>query len=111
MSGGSYDYLYFKLSELADSIEADFVNDGKYMGDDWSKPSIHVGGMERHQIEYDRIGDATEEERPIILTEIKSLIVDLKKCSARAKELEWYMSRDTGATSYLERLREADLIK
>lgn len=103
MSGGHYDYTYFKVQELADYIEQDFVNDGKFMQEDYSQKEYF--GI-RPEIEADRIGDATEEERPLILEEIKTLIEDLKSCAARAKELEWYMSGDTGATSYLERLKK-----
>lgn len=100
MSGGHYEYAYFKLDMLADYIESDFINDGKYEGEDWSSPGT--------KITYDRIGDATEEERPIILNEIQSLIKDLRTLSKRAKELEWYMSNDTGATTYLGRLDKID---
>ena len=105
MSGGHYDYAYFKVQELADYIEQDFVNDGKFMQEDYSSREPSFFGK-RPMVEEDRIGDATEEERPLILEEIKSLVEDLKSCAARAKELEWYMSGDTGATSYLERLKK-----
>lgn len=103
MSGGHYNYLYHRLDELADYIEQDFLNDGKYVDEDWSAELAFYN--EKPTKEYDRIGDAKPEERPIILKEIKSLINDLKNCALRSKELEWYMSGDTGATSYLERLK------
>jgi hypothetical protein len=54
--------------------------------------------------------DATPEERELILNEVHKLIKDLNNCAFRAKELEWYMSGDTGATSYLKRLKDKDLI-
>lgn len=104
MSGGHYDYLYHRLDELADYIEGDFINDGKYTDEDWSAEMDFYG--RRPDREYDRLEDATPEERAIILEEIKSLIKDLRRCSIRAKELEWYMSGDTGATSYLNRLKD-----
>jgi hypothetical protein len=99
MSGGSYDYRYMQLEMLADDIERDFIRDGKYAGEDWQtgKP-----------VELDRLEDATPEERVQILAEIKSLIVDLRRCARRAKEIEWYQSGDTDATSYLERLAEIE---
>ena len=109
MSGGHYDYKYFRIEELADDIEREFINDGKFMEEDWAAPAPDWD-KKRELIEQDMIGDATEEERPIILKEVSSLIEDLRKCSKRAKELEWYMSGDTGATSYLERLKKEDLI-
>lgn len=106
MSGGHYEYKYFKLNELADDIEGDFVNDGKYQATDYgtNDTSFHLG--DRPTKEYDRIGDATPEQRIEILKEVKNLIDDLRKCSFRAKELEWYMGGDTGAESYLKRLKE-----
>jgi len=106
MSGGHYNYAYYHLDELADQIEGDFINDGKYLGEDWSHEISNSFDLKYPNKEYDRLEDATLEEKPIILNEIKSLIRDLRKCSKRAKELEWYMSGDTGATSFLRRLNE-----
>ena len=105
MSGGHYDYKYQRIEELANDIEIDFlINGGKYYDVDWdSDPTMPFGS--RGKKEYDRIGDATPEQREIILAEITKLVEDLKQCSFRAKELEWYMSGDTGADSYLERLK------
>lgn len=95
MSGGHYDHKYFKLEELADDIERDFLKDGKYMAEDWST---------RKMVEHDRLEDANDEQREEILKEIRSLQLELRRCSFRARELEWYMSGDTGVESYLERL-------
>ena len=106
MSGGSFDYGYFKVQMLADEIENMFVNDGKYEDEDYT----HDGFGKRPMTTYDRIGDATPEERELILDEVHKLIKDLNNCAVRAKELEWYMSGDTGATSYLQRLKEKGLI-
>ena len=106
MSGGHFDHGYFKVEQLADDIEREFLKDGKYMTEDWSVGMNNHWGYTRPMIEADRIGDATDEERPLILAEIKSIVKDLKECSKRAKELEWYTSGDTGATSYLERLKD-----
>jgi len=81
MSGGHFDYGYRHLEYLADDIEADFIGGLKYRG------------------EY-----VPDKEQAIILAEINALIGDLRSCAKRAKELEWYMSGDTGATSYLDRI-------
>lgn len=108
MSGGEYSYAYRQLDMLADEIERDFVNNGDYEEEDWSEQVDAYG--RRPVRKANRISDATEEQKPIILAEIKSLIEDLRKCSIRAKEIEWYMSGDTGADSYLERLREKGLL-
>jgi len=98
MSGGHYDYRYNRLNDLADEIERDFINDGIQYKNDGDH-------------EYDMLSDATNEEREIILDEVKRLIVDLRNLAIRAKELEWYISGDTGATSYLKRLEKTGLLK
>ena len=103
MSGGHYQYAYYRLNELADEIERDFVNDGAYTDD----CLLDEHGQARL---CSRIGDATEIEKPVILAEVKSLMNELRQNAIRAKELEWYLSGDTGADSYLRRLREAGLL-
>lgn len=108
MSGGKYDYAYFRISELADNIERDFVNDGEFEVEDFLVED--EGFNEKPIRKSNRIADATEEEKNIILAEVKSLIKDLKNCALRAKEIEWYMSGDTGATTYLKRLKKLGLI-
>lgn len=102
MSGGHYDYGYRHLGDLADNIERDFVNDGKYQTEDWSAECFG----RRPLIEADRLSDASESEREQILSEVRSLVDDLRTCEMRAKELEWFLSGDTGPTTYLSRLNE-----
>jgi len=75
MSGGHYEYMYFKLAELADYIENDFVNDGKYMGEDWSLSSKSYPNNERPIVECDRLEDANKEEKEIILKEKTACII------------------------------------
>lgn len=98
MSGGSLNYSYQRLNDLADDIERLFLNDGKYK-DDYLTHYDDDG-------ERDRIGDASPGQRAIILGEVRQLITDLRRDSVRAKALEWYLSGDLGATSYLKRLNE-----
>ena len=72
MSGGHYDYKYYHLETLADDIESDFINDGIFETEDWSvdiNQALLFG--KRPMVKANRIDDATEEQRPIILTEIK----------------------------------------
>lgn len=94
MSGGHYGYQYNRLYSLADDIERDFLNDGIV------KSEYEKSGT------YDYLSDATDEQKVIILKEVKNLIKDLRKCAGRAKELEWYLSGDTGAESYLQRIKK-----
>lgn len=98
MSGGHYNYQYHALGNLADDIERDFVNGGTYT----PEYNYSLDGNEKG----DLIGDANEHQRPVILQEVRKLIADLRACGERARELEWYLSGDTGADSYLKRLYE-----
>jgi len=101
MSGGHYDYKYSQIEYLAEEIEREFENDGKYMGEDWSVEWFGKTPMK----EYDYFDGATPEQKEEILREIKSLTETLKNVAFRAKELEWFMSGDTGFESYLKRLK------
>ena len=102
MSGGHYEYKYHTIDDLAEEIDREFENDGKYMREDWS---VECFGR-KPLIEADHLDGATQEQKEEILTEIKSLVSILKDTAFRAKELEWFMSGDTGFESYLKRLKE-----
>jgi hypothetical protein len=100
MSGGHYNYKYHQIDDLAEEIEREFENDGKYMVEDWS---VECFGR-KPLIEKDYLGNATPEQKSEILSEINSLVTILKDAAFRAKELEWFMSGDTGFESYLKRI-------
>jgi len=104
MSGGHYDYTYFKISHLAEQIEREFENDGKYMVEDFSVSNSFT--YETPMKEEDHFKGATEEQKAQILSEIRSLVNDLKKVADRARELEFFMSGDTGFESYLKRVKK-----
>lgn len=103
MSGGHYEYKYHTIDDLAEEIDREFENDGKYMSEDWSAERL---GREIPMIEKDHFNGATPEQKEEILNEIKSLVSTLKDIAFRAKELEWFMSGDTGFESYLNRLNK-----
>lgn len=98
MSGGHYNYKYHQIDDLAEEIEREFENDGKYMVEDWS---VECFGR-KPLIEKDYLGNATPEQKSEMLSEINSLVITLKDAAFRAKELEWFMSGDTGFESYLK---------
>jgi hypothetical protein len=102
MSGGHYNYKYHQIDDLAEEIEREFENDGKYMTEDWS---VECFGR-KPLIEKDYLDGATPEQKEEILNEINSLVSILKDAAFRAKELEWFMSGDSGFESYLKRLKE-----
>lgn len=101
MSGGHFDYLEYQVLRLADEIEGEFINDGKYEAEDYGNSPVRG---KYPMIELDRLEGADPQERESILNEVRSLVDDLKKCSARAKELDYFLSGDTGIKSYLTRL-------
>jgi HEPN domain-containing protein len=103
MSGGHYQYKYHTIDDLAEEIDREFENDGKFMTQDWS---VERTGYEIPMREADYFEGATPEQKEEILTEIKSLVATLKDAAFRAKELEWFMSGDTGFESYLRRLND-----
>jgi hypothetical protein len=103
MSGGHYQYKYHTIDDLAEEIDREFENDGKHMITDYSVEWIDY---KRPMIEADYLEGATPEQKEEILAEIKSLVATLKDAAFRAKELEWFMSGDTGFESYLRRLND-----
>jgi hypothetical protein len=103
MSGGHYEYKYHAIDDLAEEIDREFENDGKHMITDYSAEWIDY---KRPMIEADYLEGATPEQKEEILSEIKSLVATLKDVAFRAKELEWFMSGDTGFESYLKRLEK-----
>ena len=103
MSGGHYNYKYHQIDDLAEEIEREFENDGKFLTEDWSADVIY-GTKQMREADY--FDCATPEQKEEILSEINSLVATLKDAAFRAKELEWLMSGDTGFESYLRRLSE-----
>lgn len=83
MSGGTFDYKYQHLQHLADEIENELER--------------NFGGY---------IDDEKEDFKTLLKFECDALIRDLTMDSKRAKELEWYLSGDTGAETYLNRLKK-----
>lgn len=108
MSGGHYEYKHYQLNYLADDIEREFINGGKYMDDDFN---ADIGwNNKRPEIEYDRLDSATDDERIIILKEINQLVVDLRACSDRARELDYLLSSDISPSTYIERLKKNNFL-
>lgn len=103
MSGGYYNYQHQTLGNLADDIERDFKNNGKY------KPDSDYA-LDKN-MEDDRLWNTSPQQRLVILQEVNQIIVDLRACEIRAKELDWYLSGDTGTEFYLQWLQEQGHIR
>lgn len=83
MCGGSLDYAYRNLDNLAEEIGYRLSSNEIQFTDDVLSP----------------------EEKQIVLAEVNALIDDLKSVAKRAKNMEWWLSGDTGDREYLEDLK------
>lgn len=88
MSGGHYGYQYQRINYLIDEIELGLRNDFK-TNIDTEYMSDYLSGID-------------EETKLKFRKKVKKLVKDLKSCSIRAKELEWFMSGDTSIKDFLE---------
>lgn len=95
MSGGHYEYTWFKIETLADEIRNDL--------DKASEPEEFETGstgftysLNGHLIE--NLGPESS-ARPIA----EKIMKDLYRLAKEAKELEWLLSADTGVDTFLER--------
>ena len=108
MSGGYYEYAYFQLEKLAEDIESEFKNDGKYFDVDWDIDG-DFSYKSRPEKEFDIFEHFTSEEKTEILREIKLLIYQLKALSKKAKSLEWAMSGDTNLNDFAKDCKSINL--
>ena len=87
---------------IADEIRDDFVNDGKYMTEDYSK---EIGWNRKRPLkEVDRLEGASDEARVLLLSEVMSLENNLRKCYDRLCLLDKYIDGDINADRYLKSL-------
>ena len=98
MSGGHYEYTWFKIETLADEIRNDL--------DKASEPEEFETGstgftysLNGYLIE--NLGPESP-ARPIA----EKIMNDLYKLAKETKELEWLLSGDTGVETFLERYKQ-----
>lgn len=84
MSGGSLDYAYRHLENLAEEISEKLKN-----------KEVHS----RFRNELSKI------EQRKILAEIDKLITDLNSVAKRSKNLEWWLSGDDGDRTYFNEIK------
>jgi hypothetical protein len=95
MSGGHYDYTWFKIESLADEIRNDL--DKANEPEEFEKGSSGFEySLNGHLIEA--IGPHSE-ARPIV----ERIMKNLYRLAKEAKEVEWLLSGDTSVESFLER--------
>lgn len=98
MSGGHYDYTWFRIETLADEIRNDLdkAMDPEEFERGASGFEYSING---HLIE--NLGPNSE-ARPIV----EKIMKDLYRIAKEAKEVEWLLSGDTGVETFLERCKK-----
>lgn len=86
MSGGKFDYLQYRFSEIADAIEQEILNnDAEPRPKDWFEPN--------------RFKDET-------LKEFENAIYHIKKAQIYAQRVDYLLSADDGEESFHRRLKK-----
>jgi hypothetical protein len=93
MSGGHYDYLYYRMIELAERIEEELANNGKYIND-------------YDQNEHDLFENIKESVKLETLKYMKVLAVGLREMSEKARQLEFAMEGDTSFEDFIKVMKE-----
>jgi hypothetical protein len=98
MSGGHYEYTWFKIETLADEIRNDL--------DKAKEPEEFETGTSGFN--YSLNGHLIEAIGPDSLArpKVERIMKDLYRLAKEAKEVEWLLSGDTGVESFLERYNE-----
>ena len=90
MSGGRFDYLQFRITEIIEAIEEEISNNNaEPRPEDWFEPN--------------NFGEET-------INEFKQGIEHLKKAQTYAQRIDWLLSGDDGEETFHKRLAE-DLSK
>jgi hypothetical protein len=102
MSGGHYEYTWFKIETLADEIRNDL--------DKASEPEEFETGVSGYN--YSINGHLIEAIGPDSLArpKVERIMKDLYRLAKEAKEVEWLLSGDTGVDTFLERYNEIQQI-
>jgi hypothetical protein len=93
MSGGHYEYTWFKIETLADEIRNDL--------DKANEPEEFENGYTTNGYLIENLGPESP-ARPIA----EKIMKDLYRLAKETKELEWLLSGDTGVETFLERYKQ-----
>ncbi len=105
MSGGRFDYAQYHISEIADAIESELKKQGKPKSEDdlWSNEECYEKYPEQ-KFYYTHPKE--------IQDEMRNAIRILRQAAVYAQRIDWYLSGDDGADSFLDRLKsELDALK
>lgn len=86
MSGGRFDYLQYRFTEIVDVIEQEIIdNNAEPRPKDWFEPNNF---------------------REETIAELKKGIEYIKKAQIYVQRIDWLLSGDDGEESFLKRLKE-----
>ena len=96
MSGGAFNYDDRRIGYVADEIESRIERDFRR-----TEPHWQTGRPEQ----IDEIYCKTPEQRAAIVAEAKKLVADLRAVADRCKNLDYLLSGDDGAETFLNGLK------
>ena len=99
MSGGHYDYLQYRITEITDSIEQAVRDSGtkKPKNELYNNDDFYEKYPE--ELNYYKYPDH-------VIKEFKNGIKLLEKAQVYAQRIDWLLSGDDGEDSFIERLEE-----
>jgi hypothetical protein len=95
MSGGRFDYIQYRLDDVAGDIEEIIKNSGKPYSAEYLKEHKWADESDRHTEYSDEV-----------LEEFRKGAELIRKAAIYMHEIDWLISGDTGDDSFLERLKE-----
>ena len=99
MSGGTFNYKQYHISEIADSIEGELNRQGrlKPKSDLWMQPEYYKEYPEERYY-YTHPKEIQEE--------LKNAVSVLRVAAVYAQRVDWYLAGDDGEESFSKRLKE-----
>ena len=93
MSGGRFDYIQYRLDDVADNIQREIDRSGKKI-------------TEKEQAEGYYFSDTHYEYPEEVINKFKEAISIIRKASIYMHRIDWLLSGDDGDETFLERLKD-----
>lgn len=95
MSGGRFEYIQYRLDDVAEDIEKEIDNSGKPYSAEELKEYSWLDESDRHTRYSDEV-----------LEEFRKGAEIIRKAAIYMHEIDWLICGDTGDDSFLERLNK-----
>ena len=99
MSGGTFDYQQYKISEIRDQIEREIERQGKPK----SKDELYMDDEYYEKYPDELVHYQYPED---IVEEFKNAVTILKKAEIYVQRIDWLIAGDDGEDSFRRRLKE-----